>query len=87
MHKPKFNAPNVTKFVVRHVVTAVVASTVKKVLIDNVPQSEKLNGAALAGGIAGWYIGEKLEPYTDAMVDTAFATLKERKNKKTQTTN
>lgn len=87
MQKPKFNAENVSKFVARHCVTAIVASSVKKALEGHTPQSEKLDTAGMIGALAGWYAGEQLEPYTDAVVEEIFQKIRARRTNKLEQSN
>lgn len=83
---PKFTTRNVAKFAAKSMVSAVVAGAVKDVLITRFPATEKLKTAALIGGIAGWYVSDKLEPSTDGIIDFTMdeveALAKKRHNKK-----
>lgn len=80
---PKFNKINVAKHVARHLVSVTVATVVARTLKDLAPSTEKLNVATLAGGLAGWYVADKLEPVTDKLVEDGFAKIAERKQKNT----
>lgn len=76
---PKFTPRNVGKYVAKHAVTAVVAKAVKDALETFIPATQNYKIAELGGGLAGWYAGGKVEPYTDALVDEIANEIAKRK--------
>lgn len=81
---PKFTPRNVAKFAAKSTVATIVAKAVKDVIIAKYPQAETLNAAGLAGTVTGWYVSEKLEPYTDDLVDYVADEYVEFVNKRKQ---
>ena len=82
---PKFTPRNVAKFAAKSMVATIVAGGVKDVLIMQFPQTQYLKVAGLTGSIAGWYVSDKLQPYTDDIVDFVadeYGTVMEKKRSK-----
>jgi len=66
------NKREVVKFAAKTVVQTVAGSTITKALLRTIPATEQYKIAEITGIVGGWYVGEKLEPQTDLLVDNYF---------------
>lgn len=62
----------ITKFVAKLVVSTAVGSLVTKASATLVPVTQNYKIAEMSGAVAGWYVGEKLEPSLNLMVDNFY---------------
>lgn len=70
MTKPDFTPRNVSKYVVKTVVYFKTAELAEDVIIRRTRFEEDSLAATLASNTIGWYVSDRLKPYTDKMVDT-----------------
>ena len=75
----------VAKMAAKITVTIAVGAFMTKAFIANAPATSKLHVAEIGGSLCGWVVGEKLEPYTDKIVDDIYARIAARKFQKTHT--
>lgn len=68
----KFDKRDIAKIAVRIVTSTAIGTAVTKSMVANVPATEKLKTAEMSGALAGYVLGEALQPYTDAAVDRWF---------------
>jgi hypothetical protein len=89
--QPPFTARNVSKFVVRMTVQLQTANLVRNTIADHTSMEATDTSVAIAGGVVGWFVADKLKPVTDLSVDktadfiTATRTKFSRKSKKSET--
>lgn len=83
MQHTEFTSRNVAKFVVRTTIALQTSKLVKKPITDHTQFEEDDNVVTIATGLIGWYVSDKLKPYTDSMVDkTADWIVARRRTKK-----
>lgn len=70
--KEKFTARNATKFVVTAIVKKKAGDLAEDLLIDYTRFEEDDMIVDLSGTLVGWYIGDKVKPITDKVVDKTF---------------
>lgn len=66
---PPFNVRNVAKFVAKAIVASKAADLTADAIADHTKFEEDDLAVELSSRVVGWYISEKLEPVTDAVVD------------------
>ena len=79
--RPAFTKRNVAKYVANSLVSFAVGATVTRVLKNNIPATETANIAVIVGGVSGWYVSQKLQPYTDKAADDVIDYLENAKRK------
>lgn len=86
-----FTPRNAAKFVVTTIVKMKTAQQTEKLITDYTPLEEDDMVVDIAGGLFGWWVGDKLKPYTDKMVDKTadfvkvkHQEFKDRKNDNTE---
>lgn len=82
MFMPAFTARNVTKFVVKAVVHGKTAQLTEQAIVDHTQFEEDAIAVDIAGNLVGWYLSEKLKPYTDAAVDKTFDFVAEKREQR-----
>jgi hypothetical protein len=65
----KFTVRNATKFVVTAVIKAKAANVTEEIITDYTRFEEDDMVVDITGSLVGWYIGDKVKPITDKMVD------------------
>lgn len=80
--KPKFTPRNVAKHVATAVVAMKVNAVTKTAIADHTRFEEDDTIVKIAGGVAGWYVSDKVKPYTDKAVDTVADKIEARRAKK-----
>jgi hypothetical protein len=71
---------HIAKIAAKIVVGTTVGSFVTKALIANIPQTEKLKTAEMTGLLVGAVTADKLQPFTDKLVDDYFDRRNAKKN-------
>lgn len=66
---PPFTARNAAKYVVKAIVAAKVAAAAEDAITTHTSLEEDTLAVDLGGKMIGWYVSDKLQPITDAMVD------------------
>lgn len=69
MQNETFSARNVAKFVVKTAVYVKAKSKTEEVITDYTSFEEDDFVVGIGGSVVGWYISDKLKPYTDKAVD------------------
>lgn len=85
---PPFTTRNVMKYVAKALVASKAADLTSDAITDHTHFEEDDLTVDLGSKVIGWYISEKLEPYTDKMVDKAadfVSTLRTKKQDKNTT--
>lgn len=70
---------SIAKTAVKIIVGTTVGSFVTKALLANVPATQRLKTAEMAGALTGAVVADKLTPVTDQFVDDMFARLAARR--------
>lgn len=83
-HTDAFTPRNVTKFVVKTMVHAKTASVVEDAITDYTRFEEDDMIVDISSHLAGWYVSDKLKPYTDKIVDTVADKIVALRAKKTE---
>ena len=65
----EFTVRNVAKFVAKAIVATKTAQLTEDALTDYTALEEDSMTVDIMGGVAGWFVSDKLKPVTDAMVD------------------
>jgi hypothetical protein len=65
----EFTARNAAKFVVTAVIKTKTAQKTEELITDYTRFEEDDMIVDITGGLVGWWVGDKLKPYSDAMVD------------------
>lgn len=93
IENPPFTPRNVAKFVVRAAVSVKAANLTRTAIADHTPLETTDTPVVIAGSLVGWYVGDKVRPYSDRAVDKTadFIAAKrqkrqDRKSKKTTET-
>lgn len=84
---PPFNARNVAKYVAKFVVAAKTAQAAETLITDHTSLEEDTIIVDLASKMTGWYVSDKLEPYTNAAVDKAADKIADYRAKKQEKKN
>ncbi len=79
-----FTPRNVAKFIVKTLVAGKVSAMTEDAITNYTHFEEDDTVVHIASGVVGWYISDKLKPYTDNMVDKTADWLVARKDKKNQ---
>lgn len=66
---PPFNARNVAKYVVKAIIASKTADLAEDVITDHTSLEEDTLAVDIMSKTIGWYVSDKVQPYTDAMVD------------------
>jgi len=66
---PRFNPRNVAKFVVKTTIQIKTAAFTRAAIANHTSYEKTDTSVQVAGGVVGWYVAEKAEPYTDQAVD------------------
>jgi hypothetical protein len=66
------NKRSITKTIAKTVTECAAAFLITRTLSKNVPASNRLKIASMAGSVGGWAIGAKLAPHIDRVVDEFF---------------
>lgn len=86
---PAFTPRNVTKFVLKALVASKASNMAEDVITNHTHFEEDDTVVNIASGVIGWYVSDKLKPYTDNVVDKTadfvIAKREARKAKKTTT--
>lgn len=82
MNHPDFTTRNVAKFVVKAIVAARTAKLAEDVITDYTRFEEDDMIVDISTGLAGWYVSDKLKPYTDKMVDKTADFIAAKRGKK-----
>jgi hypothetical protein len=89
MESTPFTVRNVAKYAVKAAVQTKVAITTKHAIVDYTRFEEDDTVTSIGSHLVGWYVSDKVKPYTDKAVDKTadFITKKraERAAKKDQT--
>lgn len=80
--KVPFTARNATKFVVTAIVKKKVADKTEDLITDYTRFEEDDFVVEISGSLVGWYIGDKVKPITDKMVDKTFDKVAELRAKR-----
>lgn len=64
-----FTARNVAKYAVKAAVQAKVSITTKHAITDYTRFEEDDNVTEITGFLVGWYVSDKVKPFTDKAVD------------------
>jgi hypothetical protein len=82
-----FTPRNAAKFVVTSIIKVKTAQKTEEIITDYTHFEEDDMVVDIAGGLVGWWLGDKLKPYTDKMVDKTadfvngkYQEFKDRKN-------
>lgn len=68
---PPFNARNVAKFIAKSIVAMKTAQLTAETVADHTRFEEDDIVVDVGSKVVGWYIGEKFQPVTDKIIDTA----------------
>jgi len=82
MQTTPFTPRNAAKFVVRGVVYIKTAQITKHAIVDRTRFESDDMIVQISGNLVGWYVADKVKPYTDKMVDVAADKIAERRAKK-----
>jgi len=80
-----FTPRNAAKFVVKTLVAGKAAAIAEDVITNHTQFEEDDTIVNISTGLIGWYVSDKLKPYTDNMVDKTadwLVALKAKKNQK-----
>lgn len=64
-----FTPRNAAKFVVTSIIKVKAAQKTEDLITDYTQFEEDDLVVDITGGLVGWWVGDKLKPYTDKMVD------------------
>jgi len=76
---PKFTIRNVAKFVAKASIAAKVTSLTANLISEHTEYETDDTIVKIGSRLAGWYVCEKLEPVTDAIVDKTADVVTERR--------
>lgn len=79
---PPFTARNVAKFVVKAIVAAKSTQIAEDVITDHTSLEEDTLAVDILSKTAGWFVADKIEPYTNAAVDKTADKIAEYRAKK-----
>lgn len=79
---PAFTPRNVSKFVVKAIVGQKATDLTRDVIVDHTQYEETDLAVKIPSRLVGWYIAEKVEPFTDRLVDKTADWYSARKSKK-----
>lgn len=87
MDNTAFTTRNVAKFVVKAIVAGRTARIAEDVITDYTRFEEDDMIVDISSSVVGWYVSDKLKPYTDKMVDKTadFIAAKRGKQETTET--
>lgn len=81
-----FTPRNVAKYAVKFIVAARVAQVAENTITDYTRFEEDDMIVDISSSVVGWYVSDKLKPYTDKMVDKTADFIAEKRGKKAPTT-
>ncbi len=80
---PAFTARNVAKYIVKTVVQYKVSNATATAIVNYTDREEdEVIFVQIPAHLVGWGVADKLEPYTDAMVDKTADFVAAKRNKK-----
>lgn len=79
---PPFTARNVAKFVVKTIVAQKAADITEDAMVNHTRFDEDDLIVNIGSKTVGWYISDKLQPYTDKIVDKTADYVATKRNKK-----
>jgi len=79
---PPFTPRNVTKFVVRAAVQFKVAALTRDAIAEHTSLESTDFPVLLGGSVVGWYVSDKVKPYTDLAVDKTADFIVEKREKR-----
>lgn len=82
---PAFTPRNVAKYVVKTIVHSVVEARAEDAIINHTRYEEGDLVVKLSSHTVGWFVSDKLKPYTDAAVDKTADWYNARKEEKSTT--
>lgn len=65
----QFTPRNAAKFVVTTIIKVKTAQKTEDLITDYTQFEEDALVVDIAGGLVGWWVGDRLKPYTDKVVD------------------
>jgi hypothetical protein len=85
MESPDFTPRNVAKFVVKAIVAGRAAQLAEDAITDYTRFEEDDMIVDISTSVIGWYVSDKLKPYTDKMVDKTADFIAAKRGKKDTT--
>lgn len=82
METPDFTPRNAAKFVVKAIVAARTAKLAEDAITDYTRFEEDDMIVDISSSLIGWYVSDKVKPYTDKMVDKTADFIAAKRGKK-----
>lgn len=78
---PAFTARNVAKYAVKTIIAAKVSDSTANAIVNYTDHEEDELIVRIPAHVVGWGVSDKLQPYTDAMVDKTVDWFAAKRNK------